>query len=295
MNFQEILARYYYFHSNLMSLGSFSLNEKPKLDNLTLSRGSVQAAYKLIRKLNFKISLIDYLCLISLQFVQYNWLLGATIISERKTDPLITFNNKEEKLIFYLVELAESCLRFREDAKNMLRLTFNNPHYFFESAGYQEFRSKFQEYSKAALDVLCFQVISKMYYYYSFRQDDFTVADFIRKELKNLEEQKISPSQETVAEKILAKLLPREKKVLRGIVEYLKEVGGNQIISAEKTLVKHFSMQKVKISHSTIYKAVQGLTKIGLLKRLPVKKWRAFVFKFNKKLYEDYEASDLKI
>jgi hypothetical protein len=58
-----------------MKLGKFSLNEKPTLERLELSSGVIQASYKLIKELNLKISLIDYLCLVSLQFVQYNWLL----------------------------------------------------------------------------------------------------------------------------------------------------------------------------------------------------------------------------
>lgn len=112
-------------------------------------------------------------------------------------------------------------------------------------------------------------------------------------ELKSQVKQK-SVSVESIAAKKTLRLLPREKQVLQGVVEYLTEVGGNQIKSIKSTLSKHFASKKVKMADATIFHAIKGLEEVGLLKivdtkKLVMSKQRVFIYEFNKELFEESE------
>lgn len=114
-----------------------------------------------------------------------------------------------------------------------------------------------------------------------------------QEKLKVQSKQKFVSAENTTAKKTL-KLLPREKQVLEGVIEYLAETGVNQIKSIKSTLSKHFASKKVKISDATIFHAVKGLEEVGFLKvvdtkKLAVSKQGVFVYEFNKELFENSE------
>jgi Fe2+ or Zn2+ uptake regulation protein len=94
----------------------------------------------------------------------------------------------------------------------------------------------------------------------------------------------------SVSEKEL-KLSPRENQVLRGIVEYLEEAGGNRIASLTNTLLKYFTSKDVKISLATVFYGVKGLEEVGLLRivgseEMKYKKQNKFIYEFNRELFD---------
>ena len=114
----------------------------------------------------------------------------------------------------------------------------------------------------------------------------------IEKAKKFLERGKNIPNFPHESAKNTLTLLPREEKVLQGIIKYLGEKGGSRIESIKRTLAWYFSDNKIKISDATIFHAIKGLEEIGLLRVVEIKKnetsrQKSFIYEFDKKLFEN--------
>lgn len=264
MDIKDIVERHSQLHSAIMDMESFKLGEPVTIEMLKMSRSNVLFCYRTMKSIGFKGNIFNFLSAVSMDFVQYSWILAADIVSTRKIDPLVLFHNEESLLRFYLMELAETCLRYPEDAKNMLRMVSQDPRRFFETDSYKEFRTKFKKFDEKQLVFLCRRVLDIVYLSYCFGYDDSVIINEINKELRVLSRQRIAQSGEITPRKALF-LLPREKKVLQGIVEYLEKAGGNRIKSIKTALANHFAIKRVKISDATIFHSVKGLTEVGLL------------------------------
>jgi hypothetical protein len=65
MREKTVTGRYKYYKSAIEKLGEFSLLKNPRIDDLKLTRGVIQAGYKDMFKIDFDGTIIDYLCYVS--------------------------------------------------------------------------------------------------------------------------------------------------------------------------------------------------------------------------------------
>ena len=113
-------------------------------------------------------------------------------------------------------------------------------------------------------------------------------AENIPRELKDELDHTKAVLRGDITEKEL-KLLPREKKVLEEIDEYLIESGTSQIRNLKKIIAKRFSAKDIKISEASIYLAARGLRELGLLKMVdvgfnPTSKQKIYAYELNREL-----------
>lgn len=186
MRARDLLKKYSYFSESLVKLGQYALDEEITLDNAGLRKNVIVTAYRIKEKFGFNGSALDFLYVISLQFVLCSWNSDTNAILARKTYPRAILDTDEDRLKFYLTELIETCFRHKTDAKNMLRIIFRNPRYFFESEFFCEFISKFAMYNETELRFVCFKVISVVYFSLCFDQNDTDIACLVNNEMKNL-------------------------------------------------------------------------------------------------------------
>lgn len=266
---------YLYFEGVISRLGKLSLDDNIILEKLEPSRGDIQAIYKKIKDNGFKGSAIDYLCYISMLFIQVNWLYSVEVITHRKVRNLIHLSNYEFKLRFFMQELFETCLRDESNARNMYRVFYKNPMLFFESSPFQEFLSAFPGVNKDELMKLCFNVIGSAHCIMRFGKGEADMAEIFESGIKALKKISLAPMYRARAEdnkgKETLKLLPRESTVLDAIVDHLSQEGGDKISNVKKTILLHCMRKRVKISEATIFHAVKGLSEVGLLKLVGTK------------------------
>jgi len=276
MKFKGVVESYLRFEGVISRLGKLSLDDKVIFEKLEPSKGDVQAIYKQIKGIGFKGSAIDYLCYISMLFIQINWLYSVEVITHRKIKDIVHLSNYEFKLRFFMQELFEACLRDESNARNMYRVFYKNPMLFFESVPFQEFLSAFPGVDKGELTRLCFNVIGSAHGLMRFGKGEEDIAEIFESGIKGLKKISLAPMYRARAEgnkdKEMLKLLPRESTVLDAIVDYLsQEEGGNKISSIKRTILGHFIRKGVKISEATVFHAVKGLAEVGLLKLVGTK------------------------
>lgn len=107
-----IHKRYSYYFEYLQRMGRMELEIPPKyptIENLKLSRGAIQAAYKEMEKDDFKGSIINYLCYVSTLYI-------ANLINKK--------NLKNVEKVLAIINLYAE---YKEDTVNLLRLFNDNP------------------------------------------------------------------------------------------------------------------------------------------------------------------------
>lgn len=109
----EVMKIYDVFHAVLQTLGSFSPSHEVSLDDVDMPRKLLSSAYNTYRETDFDGSMIDYLCLISTQY-------------------LVRISRAETAADFVRF-VANNLPRYREDVKNMLRLLLKNHDYLFSA------------------------------------------------------------------------------------------------------------------------------------------------------------------
>lgn len=117
MDTKDILTKYAYYYEYLKRLGNYTPDSDVTIENLRLSRGAIQAAYKEIKEYEFKDTIIDYLCWIStlhvLNIAHHN----------------IKNRNSSRKYAEYIIEEFDP---LKSDVLNLLRLFHRKPEYFFD-------------------------------------------------------------------------------------------------------------------------------------------------------------------
>ena len=289
-NIRFFMDKYYLVREILVIMGK-GVFENCKPSKIGLTMEITRVLQKSMKKIGFGGKIEDFLRHLSLLFIQYNWMSCFHAVCTRKIDPIASFTTEESKLRFCLMELAETCLRFKEDSRNMLKLSMANPEYFFNSMFYIQFTKEFGRHSKEDLNMLCYKILSLMHYASSFHNDENEIVASLKNELRGLSKQKLSFCKDFPPEKTF-ELLPREKMVADGIAGYLSEKGGDEISKAKKTLWEYFTRKRIAICEATIFHAIKGLEELGLLKDVTDKDVTtrsniAFTYRFNKELYEN--------
>lgn len=117
MREKDILGKYNYYKDVLLKLGEYNLQTNPKIEDLNLSRGVIQAGYKEMFKIDFKGTIIDYLCYVSTQYITH-------LI---KTSGIYEFDKA-----FYSI-VIKGYNKNHQNIRNMVRLYFKCPHYLLNS------------------------------------------------------------------------------------------------------------------------------------------------------------------
>lgn len=101
----------------LEKLSGFPLSESPTLDDLEMTRAALQNCYRDRKELNFKGTIVDYLCFISSEYIMLDW--------ARMFD-----SGYPGKPGDWLLDV---CKRYQENAKNMVRLFCKDASYVLDS------------------------------------------------------------------------------------------------------------------------------------------------------------------
>jgi hypothetical protein len=113
METKKVLERYGYYLDALQRIAQTGLLKSPTIESIGVSGSLVQRAYKEIKAEQFEGNIIDYLCLISLEFVLFQ-------INPEKGD----LDAKE------VAERIVICA-WKDDVRNGLRIFMKNPYYLF--------------------------------------------------------------------------------------------------------------------------------------------------------------------
>lgn len=121
---KEILERYSYYYEEIKKLGSFGLLERVKFNDLSLPKGIVRKAYKEMHDLDFKGTIIDYLC-----WVSANYILHIVRLENEYSEMQYGLaKNSEESFRLRIPKKIKPILRkHRVDAINFLRIINNCP------------------------------------------------------------------------------------------------------------------------------------------------------------------------
>lgn len=111
MDTGAILATYGKYYDVLQVLGAFRLSDEPEISDLRISKALLQSAYREIRASKFGGSLVDYLCLVSTNY------LG-----------LISKANDCDEFAVFLTKDTEN----QKDVRNFLRFFVKRPEHLFE-------------------------------------------------------------------------------------------------------------------------------------------------------------------
>ncbi|MFA5823208.1 MAG: hypothetical protein WC853_09050 [Thermodesulfovibrionales bacterium] len=119
METKIVLERYAKYYEFLQKLGSFPLSETLTIEDLSLTKGVVQSGYKEMKEINFKGNLVDYLCLISTEYI---------VIQYKKFI-------KDNSFISAAKFIVESHAGDAADVNNLTRLAMKNPAYLYDLIG----------------------------------------------------------------------------------------------------------------------------------------------------------------
>lgn len=113
MESRKVLERYGYYLEGLERIANTGLLKSPTIESIGASGSFVQKAYKEIKAEQFDGNIIDYLCVISLEFV--------------------LFQINPEKANLDAKEVAERIVKcsWKNDVRNTLRIFMKNPYYLF--------------------------------------------------------------------------------------------------------------------------------------------------------------------
>jgi hypothetical protein len=106
----ETLKLYAKYFDDLQRLGGLPLDSSPTLDDMDLSRKSVQACYRDMKSLGFDGTIVDFLCWVSCQYILMEW-------------------EKGEKTIENFGNILE---RNQADKMNLIRLFCSKPKLIFD-------------------------------------------------------------------------------------------------------------------------------------------------------------------
>lgn len=143
MESKKLLERYAYFYNEINKLSGIDLEKEPDLGGIEISKTAIQMAYRDIKAENFEGGIIDYLCFLSTEMFLRNWHLDCVSGTYKN------FTNKE-KFINHIFITGDGI-------RNVLRLVFKNPKYFFESRFYTKIKGLKQHDKIDDLDI--FQVL----------------------------------------------------------------------------------------------------------------------------------------
>lgn len=119
MEIRKLMDRYGRYYESLQRLGSIPLSEYPTIACLALRKGVIQRGYKEMKEESFKGNLIDYLCLISTEYVVYEY-------NKFVKDPCLT------PFASFILEIyANESL----DINNLMRLAMRHPKYLYDLIG----------------------------------------------------------------------------------------------------------------------------------------------------------------
>ncbi len=103
MDIKSILQKYSRYYDILLILGKVSLEQKPSIKELKIKRALLGTIYTEKAVISDNLTVIDYLCWISTQFILFN--------------------------LQYTNDIKAACKTHKEDCQNMLRLFWTNPQY----------------------------------------------------------------------------------------------------------------------------------------------------------------------
>lgn len=115
MRKKTIADKHDYYRVAIEKLGGYSLLTNPRIEDLGLTRGVIQAGYKEMYKIDFKGTIVDYLCYVSTLYL-------AQLI--KQLWPL-------EKAITKV--LIKDYAEHKVDIRNTIRLYQKHPYYFLNS------------------------------------------------------------------------------------------------------------------------------------------------------------------
>jgi hypothetical protein len=128
----KALSQFAYYSDYLMKLGSFDLSKQITIADFGTSneaKAVFQKCYRDMKKEKFKGTSIDYLCLISANYILYLW--NKEIGNEFVGDSIIQLDDIDETnkqlMSLRLINLLIICNKNKELARNMVRLFNINP------------------------------------------------------------------------------------------------------------------------------------------------------------------------
>lgn len=113
MESKKVLERYGYYLEYLERIARIDLLKVPTIESIGLGGSVVQRAYKEMKAEQFDGNIIDYLCLISLEFLRFQINPGKENLDARQAAERII---KSE---------------WKSDIRNALRIFLKNPYYLF--------------------------------------------------------------------------------------------------------------------------------------------------------------------
>jgi len=130
MESKKVLERYGYYLNSLEKIAKTDLLKTPTIESIGVGGSEVQRAYKEIKAEQFDGNIIDYLCLISLEFLLFQ-------INPGK-------ENLDAKQVADRIVKSE----WKNDVRNALRLFIKNPYYLFGNL------SDKRKFTKEAFNIL---------------------------------------------------------------------------------------------------------------------------------------------
>jgi hypothetical protein len=116
---KTVLDRYAKYYDFLQRLGDSHFSETPTIKTVRITKGVVQSAYKEMKEVHFPGNLIDYLCLISTEYMvaQYKKFV------------------KELSLLSCAQFMVDGYSGDPRDINNLLRLAMKNPGFLYDLVG----------------------------------------------------------------------------------------------------------------------------------------------------------------
>lgn len=117
MKSRIIYERYGKYHEETQRLGSYPILKVPTIDELVVNKSMVQSLYKEMKQIDFKGSLIDFVCYVSL---------GLIIENIKK--------EADENISYSMLDWGEKIIckykNYAPDVRNILKLYNSNPFFF---------------------------------------------------------------------------------------------------------------------------------------------------------------------
>jgi hypothetical protein len=168
----------FYYGNYLELIGSFSLSKQltqKDLGDTPEDKAVIQKCYRDMKREGFKGTVIDYLCLISCEFILNSWHkewenteddgineTAGKLLSKSHIKTSGKYN-KHQFLPLILIMFLLVCRKHKIHARNMLRLFNKNPQFILEHEGMRSFNRLLLDIAKITLNVFNLMMIFNCY------------------------------------------------------------------------------------------------------------------------------------
>lgn len=156
---KSILELYGYYEPYLKELGKRDIGAVPTLKELHMPGSVVQQAYREMQRMDFKGTIVDYLCWISTQYIGLLW--------KKQVQRAGAEGGAPERIVDLVNGIVDEN---PEDGRNFLKLFVKSPNHLIASDGYQSVRATAvaqpeanEELAVRDFDALSWDRLSKKY------------------------------------------------------------------------------------------------------------------------------------